>query len=716
MPCPLKTAAIILLVLFPGYLSGKDELPAADTSLINRQTREAYLMSRKIPDLAIHTARRALSASEAVSYTKGIADASLALGMAYLARFRSGDSAFHYNHRSLKLYTQLGNLTGLGRACYALSYVHSIRGDLDSAEVYSARSLDYFTRAGDKRGMVNATSTLTYLTKQKGDLERARELAREAIETARSIHDTLLLADALNNLGNIYKDMALFNHAIDTYFEALELWEQKGDSAGLSIAYGSIGLMFYYQKEFDMALDYYRKKLTITGKTNDLWEESKTLNNMALIYNERKQYDSSLVCLQKSLLLNERMNYRSGIADVYYNLANTLLLMTRIDSAFQYINRAVNMAWEINDPSLPDYLLVLSQVHRARKNYQAALDPVLEAYALAGSQNKPLLRAQAAILISDLYSITGRKDLAYGYLKEYHEINDSISNNELLNRINRIEIEYEYRRKEEAAEFARMQERTGHENRIRQQGMYLKGLVILFVLLGIITLLYFRQSRIRARYEKIDLEQRLLRAQLNPHFIFNSLCVVQEMILEDRPRDAHVFLARIARLMRNILENTMEEYIPLEKEIETLRLYLEVQEMRFDPGFDYTLQVEETIDPGHYFVPPMLAQPSVENAIEHGLRPLRGKGRLNVSYRLKNGFMVLEVEDNGVGRKAAGQNRQGKLKKEPVSTRLTRKRLEYYRKTLRKKQIGFSIIDLYEQDQAAGTRVIINLPCKKIYS
>ncbi|HDR88156.1 MAG TPA: tetratricopeptide repeat protein [Bacteroidetes bacterium] len=707
---------VLFLFLLPAGLRGKNTPPQADTTLINRQTREAYSISRKDPDLAILTAWRALSVSEEEGYTRGMADASLALGMAYLARFRSGDSAFHYNHRALKFYTQTGDLTGMGRACYALSYVHNIRGDPDSSEVYSQCSLDYFTRAGDKRGMVNAISTLTYLTKQKGNLQRARELAQEAIETARSIPDTLLLADALNNLGNIYKDMALFNHAIDSYFEALELWEQKGDSTGLSIAYGSIGLMFYYQKEFGMALDYYRKKLAITGKTNDLWEKSKTLNNMALIHNERKQYDSSLVCLQESLLLNERMNYRSGIANAYYNLANTLLLMTRIDSANRCITRAVTMAREINDPSLPDYLLVLSQVHRAKKDYRAALGHVREAYLLAGDQNKPLLRAQAAILLSDLYSLTGRKDLAYGYLKEYNQINDSISSNELLNRINRMEIEYEYRRKEEAAEYARMQERTASENRIRQQGMYLKGLIILIILLGVISLLYFRHSRIKARYEKVDLEQRLLRAQMNPHFIFNSLCAVQEMILEGRPAEAQVFLARIARLMRNILENTMEEYIPLEKEIETLRLYLEVQEMRFDPGFDYTLQVEETIDPVNYCVPPMLAQPCVENAIEHGLRSLQGKGRLNISYRLKNGFMVLEVEDNGVGRKAAGENRQGNIGKEPVSTRLTRKRLEYYRKTLRKRQIGFRIIDLYENDRAAGTRVVMKLPYRKIFS
>ncbi len=713
-----RSARILVLFLFllPAGLRGKNPPPQADTALINRQTREAYSISRRNPDLAILTARRALSLSEEEAYTQGMADASLALGMACLAKFRPGDSAFLYNHRALKLYTQTGNLTGIGRACYALSYVHSIRGDLDSSEVYSERSLDCFTRAGDKRGMVNAAGTLIYLTRQKGNLQRARELAQEAIETARSIGDTLLLADALNNLGNIYKDMALFNHAIDSYFEALELWEQKGDSAGLSIAYGSIGLMFYYQKEFGMALDYYRKKLAITGKTNDLWEESKTLNNMALIHNERKQYDSSLVCLQESLLLNQKMNYPAGIADAYYNLANTLLLMTRIDSAYQYITRAVTMARENSNPSLPDYLLVLAQVHRAKKEYQAALGHVQEAYLLAGRQNKPLLRAQAAVLLSDLYSITGRKDLAYGYLKEYHQVNDSISSRELLNRINRMEIEYEYRRKEEAAEYARMQERTASENRIHQQRLYLRGLVILIVLLGIISLLYFRHSRIKARYEKVDLEQRLLRAQMNPHFIFNSLCAVQEMILEGRPADAQVFLARIARLMRNILENTMEEYIPLEKEIETLRLYLEVQEMRFDPGFDYSLQVEETIDPGNYSVPPMLAQPCVENAIEHGLRPMQGKGRLNISYRLKNGFMVLEVEDNGVGRKAAGEKRQGSVGKEPVSTRLTRKRLEYYRKTLRKRQIGFRIIDLYENEKATGTRVVIRLPYRKIYS
>ncbi len=716
MACIFRRVILFLLIINPGVLSGKQNLSQPDTSLINRQTREAYSIARKNSDLAIHLAHQALSASRAANYKSGIADASLALGMAYLANFSSGDSALLYNHLSLQLYEQEKNHAGIGRACFALSYVHSIRGDLDSSEVYSKQSLESFSQAGDKRGMVNAYGTLIYLTKKKGDLDQASELAQQAIETARSIPDTLLMADALNNLGNIYKEMALFSQAIESYFEALRYWEEARDSAGLSIAYGSIGLMFYYQKEYDLSLEYYRKKLEITRVLGDPWEESKTLNNMALIFNERQQYDSSLLVLKKSLALNEKMNYASGMADSYYNLANTMLLRSEIDSAYLYINRAVKMGREKYTPSLPDYLLVRSQVHRAAKKYGPALDDAKEAYRLSASQDRPLVKAQAAILLSDLYRLAGRKDLAYDYLVEYKALQDSISNDEISRRINRLEIEYEYQRKEEAAEFERMQERTAHETRIRQQKVYLQSLIIFIILLAVIFLLYFRHSRTMARFERIDLEQRLFRSQMNPHFIFNSLCAVQEMILEDRPKEANVFLAKIARLMRNILENTMEEYVPLEKEIETLKLYLEVQKIRFNTGFDYSLQVESPIDPDEFLVPPMLAQPCVENAIEHGLRPLQKTGKLNISYQLKNGCIALVVEDNGVGREKAAENRDPRIRKEPVSIRLTQKRLEYYRRTLRKKEIGLNIVDLYLENQAAGTKVILNLPYRKVFS
>ncbi len=687
-----------------------------DTASINSQTRQAYILARSNPDLAIRDAHRALSASREIMYKKGIADASLALGMAYFAKYNPDDSAAYYNYQALDLYDKTGDITGKARACYCLAYVYSLKGMLDESENYSSLSLENFEKAGDKRGMLNALSALTHLARQKSDFDGALEMTNRAIETARSINDTVPLADALNTLGNIYKDMLLFNDAIDSYFEALSLWELKKDSGGLAIAYGSIALMYFYQKEYDKALEFNFKKVPISERTGDLWELSKTLNNISQIYSAQNRLDSSLYFLSKGLRLNEEMNYPSGVAAACHNIAATFFLKGNLDSANYYISRSISIAERLNDPGLPSYLITLGRVQRGRKNYDEAMMNAKKAYRMAVEQNEPIVISAAAGLLSDIYSETGRKDLAYEYLKEFHSINDSISSNEFLKKVTRLEIQNEYDRKQEAAEFEHRQELLIRENRIKQQNLYVKGLIILVILLVIIFLFYIHNTRLRARYARIDLEQRLLRAQMNPHFIFNSLCAVQDLILAGQPEKANTFLVKIASLMRNILENSREEFIPLEKEIETLKLYLDVQQLRFETEFEYKFNIDSPIDTENIAVPPMLAQPCLENSVEHGLLPGKNGGKIEVSYKLENELLKLEVTDNGVGRgKAPGEKGQG-IKKQSISTMLIQERLDFFRKKLKSRNISYQIKDLYEESQPSGTKVIIMMPIRKVFA
>jgi tetratricopeptide (TPR) repeat protein len=688
----------------------------ADTATINDQTREAYIMARRNPDLAIRDAHRALLSSRSIQYDKGVADAALALGMAYFSKYNPGDSAVYYNNLAFDIYNESGDIVGKARALYCLAYVYSLKGMLDESEQYSRLSLNNFEEADDKRGMVNALSALTYLARQKSDFNSALEMTNRAIETARSINDTVPLADALNTLGNIYKDMLLFNEAIDSYFDALELWELKKDTSGLAIAYGSIALMYFYQQEYDRALEFNLKKLPISEQTGDLWEQSKTLNNISQIYSAREMQDSSLYYLRKCLELNEKMNYRSGIANVCHNIAAAYYMKGNPDSATYYITRSICIAEDINDPQLPTYLITLARSQRGRSDYNGALANARKAYLMAVEQNDPIVVSSAAGLLSDIYSETGRKELAYDYLKEYHTINDSINNNEFLKKVTRLEIQNEYDRKQEAAEFEHRQELIISENRIKQQNLYVKGLIILLVLLVVISLFYIRNTRLKARYARIDLEQRLLRAQMNPHFIFNSLCAVQDLILANQPEKANTFLVKIASLMRNILENSREEFIPLEKEIETLKLYLDVQQLRFESGFEYNFNVASPIDTENISVPPMLAQPCLENSVEHGLLPGKNRGKIEVNYKIEDELLKLEVTDNGIGRKQAADEKNKGIQKTSLSTTLIKERLEFFRKKLKSRNISYEITDLFEKSKPSGTKVVIMMPYRKAFA
>ena len=709
-------ATILLTLTLHNTLIWSPQEIEVDTAVINKQTREAYLMARKDPATAIRDARIALAESAKAGYKKGVADASLAIGLAYFSRYNPGDSASWYNYRALDLYEEMGDLAGQARACYCLSYVYSLKGMINEAERYSRLSLENFEKAGDKRGVLNALSALTYLARQRNDFEGALELTGRAIETARSVNDTVPLADALNTLGNLYKDMLLFNEAIDSYFDALELWELKQDTNGLAIAYGSIALMYFYQEEYDKALEFNLKKLPVSQRTGDMWEESKTLNNIAQIYTAQNLLDSSLYYLRKSLLLNEKMNYPAGVASAYHNIASTFSLKGKPDSAFHYISMSIKLAEKINDPELPTYLITLGRIQRRMERYNDALANTMKAYKMAVDQNEAITIASAAGLLSAIYGETGRKDLAYDYLREYHALNDSISNNEFLKKVTRLEIQNEYDRKQEAAEFEHRQELLIRENKIQQQNLYVKGLIILIILLLVISLFYIRNTRLKARYERIDLEQRLLRAQMNPHFIFNSLCAIQDLILAGEPARANTFLVKIASLMRNILENSREEFIPLEKELETLRLYLDVQKLRFESEFEYEFKVDPSIDSENISVPPMLAQPCLENSVEHGLMKNKDGGKVEISYKMEDGLMKLEVSDNGVGRAMAAETKEKRMKKKSISTEVVKSRLDYFRKVMKSRNISYEIKDLFENSRPAGTRVVIVMPVKKIFA
>lgn len=686
-----------------------------DTSAIAKSTSDAYAIARRNPDIAVIMSHQSMSASRKLDYKKGIADASLALGMAYLAKYNPGDSAFFYNAQALSLYEETEDRAGMGRACYGLSYVYSFRGDVPSSEQYANRALRCFEEAGDNRGIINTLNVLSYHARQRQDLEAAKGFLERAVATAREVRDTLPLADATNSLGNLYKEMALFSQAIDSYFEALELWEAKSDTAGMSIAYGSIGLAYFYQKDYDRALEFCRKHLLLSEKRSDLWEVSKICNTIAQVHNARGVSDSALVYLRKSLLLNRQMNYPTGEASSCYNIASTLLYMSQPDSAYWYMKQAMDLVTGTGTPVPPEYYVTLANIEQSLGKYSQAMANGTRAYSLGKEKGLPLTVSDASLLLSDLYFRTGRKDKAYEYLREHMLLRDSISNDEFLKQVTRMELQYNYDKKQEAAEYEMMQERLISENKIRQQRTLLTSLGVMFALAALFAMLYLRHTRLKSKYTQIDLEQRLLRAQMNPHFIFNSLCAIQDLIMTDKPQKANAFLTRIARLMRNILENSREEYVSLENEVETLKLYLEVQQLRFENGFEYKIEIDRQIDPENISIPPMLAQPCVENSIEHGLLPGRENGRINVSYRLRNGLIMLEVTDNGIGRQKAAEISTS-VKKQSISTKLTEKRLEHFRKILKEKQISYEITDLYEGGTATGTKVVMMLPYRKAFA
>jgi LytS/YehU family sensor histidine kinase len=222
--------------------------------------------------------------------------------------------------------------------------------------------------------------------------------------------------------------------------------------------------------------------------------------------------------------------------------------------------------------------------------------------------------------------------------------------------------------------------------------------------------LNFEKANTRLRQEANELEMQVLRSQMNPHFIFNCLNAINRYILMSDPQTASDYLTKFSRLMRMALNHSKQTLIPLEDELAMLKLYLDLEKLRFKDAFNYEICIGEEVDAAAVFIPPLLLQPFVENAIWHGLMHRKGQGRLLVRVRAQGRDLVCEIEDNGVGRARAAElrSKSAELKKS-MGIGITKNRLELLDRSLGR-QSAIEIEDLYDDaGRPAGTRVVLSI-------
>ncbi len=244
-------------------------------------------------------------------------------------------------------------------------------------------------------------------------------------------------------------------------------------------------------------------------------------------------------------------------------------------------------------------------------------------------------------------------------------------------------------------------------------GFYILLVFVIGLGIGIFSHFRMQVKRKQIEYERqlMLAEQKALKSQMNPHFIFNALNSIRRFILENDIEKADYYLTSFATLMRRVLDNSRQNFISLANEIETLNLYLELEKLRFDDSFDFEIIVDPKIDIHNWWIPPMIIQPFAENAIWHGLAMKKNNGRLIIKFTLlKNNKVQCIVEDNGIGRQKAKEIAAKRKGHKSTGLANTKERLELLYK-LYNKRISLHIIDLYDnQGQPAGTRVELLFP------
>jgi len=241
-----------------------------------------------------------------------------------------------------------------------------------------------------------------------------------------------------------------------------------------------------------------------------------------------------------------------------------------------------------------------------------------------------------------------------------------------------------------------------------------------YVLLGVLTITgvyFFARRRIQSIQKEAgfktkiaETEMMALRAQMNPHFIFNCMNIIDGFIINNQKEEAQEFLQKFSKLIRLVLENSQHQLVPLQQDLQALQLYIELERTRFNHHFEYIFKVDEGLIEENYKIPPLLLQPYVENAIVHGLmNKEHGKAELQIIIKKNKDHILAIIEDNGIGRKKSMLlNTQNRKPQQHLGMKVTAKRIELIGQ-MNNSRVTISVNDLHKEEDT-GTRVIISLP------
>ena len=660
---PLSRNYAILFVFLTGSLLGtaqsmEDSLTAllnqaglADTARVDILNKLAWQLKHQTPGRSLQYAKDALAIAQAVEYKRG-----------------EGES-----------YNQVGiNYTIMG------DYAKGLENFLNALPVLEA--------AGEKALTANTLNNIGNSYQLRGNADQARIFFGKALRIRTELMDTTSLYASYNSLAILHKDQLQFDSALLYFRKYLNNAEYQGDSRKISVASNNLGLVLRNQGRYDSALIFFNQALDIKKEINDEQGIALSYRNIGDVFNEKGDVGNALDFYRQAVAIRERIGYNLGLTVLLKDIAEMLRRSGRFREATDYASRSLMVARQSKmKPEEASALEALSAVFEARGDFKRSLQ----------------------------------------YHREFFALKDSLLNADKSRQLSELQVKYETEQKEnellaQSKAIAVLEVQTAADSRTK----IILALGSLF-LAGMLVLLYSRfqlkkqsEQALTRKNQEIalknreieeinkELEQRMLRAQMDPHFIFNCLNSIQHFITVNDKVSALKYLSKFSKLVRQVLENSVNTIVPLADELRLLELYIELETLRFDHKFEHAIEVDPALDLHNTEVPFLLIQPYVENAIQHGLRHRPSGGKLFISVSKSGGSIRCTVEDNGIGRKQAsrinGTNRSAHPSR---GMSLAEQRLALLNKKQSRKTL-VNIQDLYDRMQSSGTKVTITIPTR----
>ncbi|WP_346239228.1 tetratricopeptide repeat-containing sensor histidine kinase [Niabella insulamsoli] len=639
--------------------------PQKDTVRVALLTELAFSYHFVDPDKGLQMAQEAERLADKLQFSRGKAMACSRKGINYWAKGQDSLSMLE-TAKALRIYGELGD---------QLSY----------AKMLNNRAMNFFARG-------------VYI-----DALRDHE---EALGIFQSLNYINGIRHSYNNIGTVFMTINDYERAMDAYLSGFRVkgQEDKGMEAHLL---NNIGLVLKNQRQYHKALVYEKRAARLYELQGNRRGQAQCYANMGSIYDLLKQPAQALKYYNRSLQINQQLNNLFGIASDKTNIGITLKDWGSAQASLVHLQEALQLYRELNDKGNQSLVFIAlaaakDSLSGDRNSKMKVLELQQNALKIAVESKIPLRESEASEAISHTYkSLKKYKEALQAY--ERHIILDrSIFNEEKAREITRKQVSFEFEKAQEAA-YAEAR----RQKEMRNAAIIGGGGLLLAAIVGFA--FYKRRKDLKAQKQEAEYrrliaetELQVLRSQLNPHFIFNSLNSIGDYIGKRDRRESQNYLADFAQLMRMTLEYAYQAEISLREDLEFLKLYLDLEKKRLTARFDYHILVPDDIDQDNVLLPPLLFQPFIENSIKHGFSGLDANGLITITMHQKNEQLVCTVDDNGKGMRSL--RRYGG--RHPRGLSISKRRVTLFAR--QHKSTGE--VKIVEKPETQGTLVVVTLP------
>lgn len=601
--------------------------------------------------------------------------------------------------------------------------------DLARANRRNQAALQLLALGSDSAITHVAENTLLWearIAAEMGDLEQAIAKNSQTLQSAKANKNQAVTAIAYAQLGKVYSIKGYPKQATEYLLKAIKIAEEQSNIQ-IQISCYHLAAEAYLLLQNNNQASFFLRQASGLQNKKQIKSSPLFVLHLGAVQLQGLALTEALITIENGLEAAKKQKQKRTIAYASLLLGDYYAAMLDWDEADNKYYNALQQYRKLEER------IGQVQALQGQAAAKVAKGDTKKSMELLQQSLVMLQNSQAKICLQNTYK---QLSIAWAIQKDYQQslqfyqkytvVKDSIQDLEKARAVADLQIKHNAKilkkEKEELEEKTKNQalqiELRSKELNIQQlrnnQNFYvIVSLVSVLGLALIIGFLILRQNGLKSKIRETELEQRALRSQMNPHFMFNSLNSIQSLIAIGDNAAASIYLAKFSKLVRKILQNTRATYIPMQQEIDFLNNYIELEQRRFKEAFDFEVDTDQIEDAHFVMIPPLVIQPFIENAIIHGLLRKDEKGTLRVIFEDYNAnFVKCTVQDNGIGREAAAKFKSDK-KHESLGIKITEQRLEYL--TMKQKKEGqlIQVKDLKDEaGNAIGTAVEILLPIK----